>query len=46
MKDLNGRRLKERLKVSFLAGSFFQRDFLLVQAKHMILSVIFKINPD
>ena len=42
----NGRRLQEGLKVPFPADWIFrQRDFLLVQAKHMILSVIFKINP-
>ena len=41
----NGRRLQEGLKVPFSAGRIFrQRDFLLVEAKHMILSVIFKIN--
>ena len=39
----NGRRLQEGLKVPFPADWIFrQRDFLLVQAKHMILSVIFK----
>ena len=43
----NGRRLQEGLKVPFSAGWIFrQRDFLLVEAKHMILSVIFKINPE
>ena len=42
----NGRRLQEGLKVPFPAGWIFrQRDFLLIQAKHMLLSVIFRINP-
>ena len=42
----NGRRFQEGLKVPFPADWIYrQRDFLPVQAKHMILSVIFKTNP-
>ena len=41
----NGRRLKKGLKSLLPLVRSFQRKFLLVEAKHMILSVIFKINP-